>query len=91
MNKDEVKKLSDEDLNVVAGGRQSEQSVAYDVLNGKYGNGEDRIRRIRAAGYDPVAIQKIVNEMVRGSYRDPYMEAKDYNKTPPAYKDPYMD
>ena len=90
MSQENVKALSDDALNTVAGGLKSNDAVARDVLNGKYGNGEERVRRLRAAGYDPNAIQKIVNQMVKGTYHDPYMEAKDYNKAPPAYKDPYM-
>ena len=90
MSQENVKALSDDTLNEVAGGRQSNEAVARDVLNGRYGDGEERIRRLKAAGYDPNAIQRIVNQMVKGTYRDPYMEPKDYNKAPPAYKDPYM-
>lgn len=37
-------------------------SVADDVIKGKYGNGAIRRRNLWAAGYDPDVIQKIVNE-----------------------------
>ncbi len=90
MSQENMKVLNDDALNTVAGGRQSNDAVARDVLNGKYGDGEERIRRLRAAGYDPNVIQKIVNQMVKGTYRDPYMDPKDANKVPPVYKDPYM-
>lgn len=33
---------------------------------GKWGNGEERKRRLRAAGYDPGAVQTIVNALVDG-------------------------
>ena len=90
MSQENMKVLNDDTLDTVAGGRQSNEAVARDVINGKYGNGDERVRRLRAAGYDPTAIQNIVNQMVKGTYRDPYMDPKDVNKVPPVYKDPYM-
>lgn len=41
--------------------------VARDVLNGKYGNGEARVKALKAEGYDPVAVQKKVNELCKNS------------------------
>ncbi len=76
----EMKKILDDELLQVAGGRQSDIQVAYDVIDGRYGNGQDRINRLRAAGYDPTAVQQIVNYLLkqqdlnrRNSYRDPYL------------------
>lgn len=40
-------------------------AVAKEVINGKWGNGNDRINRLKAAGYDPVAVQKKVNELCK--------------------------
>lgn len=74
--------LLDEELLNVAGGVKSDIQVAYDVIDGKYGNGQDRINRLRAAGYDPNAIQPIVNYILsqqqqnqnqRWATRDPYL------------------
>ena len=65
MNDHDQKLLKDEELNTVAGGVQSQVDVAYDVIDGKYGNGDERIRRLKAAGYDPFAIQSIVNDLLR--------------------------
>ena len=72
--------LMDDELLHVAGGRQSDIQVAYDVMDGKYGNGQDRINRLRAAGFDPNAVQQVVNYLVkqqdqnqRRGYRDPYL------------------
>ena len=65
MSDQDKKKLNDEDLTAVAGGVQSQVDVAYDVIDGKYGNGEERIRRLRAAGYDPGTIQSIVNNLLK--------------------------
>ena len=86
MSEQELKNLNDEELDQVAGGRKSDLAVAYDVLEGKYGNGEERIRRLLMAGYNPAVIQPIVNSLVKNNGRDPYMD-------PPGtvYKDPYKD
>ena len=74
----EMKKILDDELLQVAGGRQSDIQVAYDVIDGRYGNGQDRINRLRAAGYDPYSIQQIVNYILSQPkyntyYRDPYL------------------
>lgn len=39
-------------------------AVARAVIRGDYGNGADRARRLRAAGYDPDAVQRRVNQML---------------------------
>ncbi len=38
--------------------------VAQEVLDGKWGNGDDRKARLKAAGYDYDAVQKRVNELL---------------------------
>lgn len=38
--------------------------VALEVLAGLWGNGEDRKRRLTAAGYDPAEVQAAVNELL---------------------------
>ena len=43
-------------------GRLTLQQVAQEVIAGKWGNGPDRVNRLRAAGYDPVAVQNEVNK-----------------------------
>lgn len=40
-------------------------AVAYEVIAGKWGNGQERIDRLKAAGYDPDKIQKRVNELMQ--------------------------
>lgn len=44
--------------------RKSNEVVAAEVINGAWGNGADRVNALRAAGYDPNAIQAIVNGRV---------------------------
>lgn len=43
------------------GGRLTLQQVAQQVIMGVWGNGPDRVARLKAAGYDPVAVQNEVN------------------------------
>lgn len=40
-------------------------AVAHEVIAGKWGNGQERIDRLKAAGYDPDNIQKRVNELIK--------------------------
>lgn len=40
------------------------ESVARDVIKGKYGNGDERRIRLSSAGYDYEKIQKIVNKLL---------------------------
>ena len=46
--------------------KKSNDVIAQEVINGKWGNGQDRINRLRAAGYDPNAIQALVNKKLGG-------------------------
>lgn len=39
------------------------EELAYECINGKWGNGSDRYARLKAAGYDYEAVQKRVNEI----------------------------
>lgn len=41
--------------------------IASEVLQGVWGNGQDRVNRLRAAGYNYEAVQAIVNARVAGS------------------------
>ncbi len=40
-------------------------AVAHEVIAGRWGNGQERIDRLKAAGYDPDKIQKRVNEFMK--------------------------
>ena len=61
-----VEKVADENLNAVVGGVSANYLAALDVMNGKYGNGEERKRRLAAAGYDYWAVQHLVNGLSAG-------------------------
>lgn len=45
--------------------RKSLDTVAKEVLAGKWGNGAERTEKLTAAGYDAAAVQKRVNEMLK--------------------------
>lgn len=51
------------------GGTNSNQldidRVAREVIAGKWGNGAARVQKLRRAGYNPTAVQKRVNELLR--------------------------
>lgn len=46
--------------------RRSNEEIAREVLDGKWGNGSKRKELLREAGYDPREVQKIVNELIHG-------------------------
>lgn len=61
-------------FNVLAGGtssstkttsKKSTTEVAKEVIQGKWGNGSDRKKKLEAAGYDYAAVQKKVNEILK--------------------------
>jgi N-acetylmuramoyl-L-alanine amidase CwlA len=41
------------------------EEVAKEVIHGDWGNGAERKRKLKAAGYDPDAVQKKVNELLK--------------------------
>ncbi len=61
-----LENLADEQLGTVAGGMSAEYLAALDVMDGKYGNGEDRRRRLTAAGFNYDAVQHLVNGLAKG-------------------------
>ena len=61
-----AEQMTDEDLGAIAGGVSANYLAAQDVMAGKYGNGEERRRRLIAAGYNYDAVQHLVNGLVKG-------------------------
>lgn len=47
--------------------RKSNDEIASDVLKGKFGNGEERTKKLEEAGYDYNEIQSIVNKKLNNS------------------------
>ena len=44
------------------------QELAIEILQGKWGNGVDRRNKVTAAGYDYMAVQNIVNALVKDGW-----------------------
>ncbi len=60
-----ITKLNDEDLENVSGGMTSNMKAALDCIEGKYGNGADRVAALKRAGYDPNTVQALVNDYLK--------------------------
>ena len=60
-----MEKLEDEALETVSGGMTANLKAAYACINGNYGNGEARVAALRKAGYDPTAVQNLVNALLK--------------------------
>lgn len=50
-----------------AAGKKSVSEIAKEVLAGKWGNGDERKKKLQAAGYDYNAVQAEVNKQAKGS------------------------
>lgn len=53
--------------NTSTSGKKTVDEIAKEVIDGKWGVGEDRKKRLKAAGYDAAVVQKRVNEILAGS------------------------
>ena len=60
---------------VPATGKKSVEEVAKEVLAGKWGNGEERKNRLKAAGYDYAAVQAKVNQHAKGTSNQKSIDA----------------
>lgn len=58
-------KLSLYDVKKSSSSKKSIDTLAKEVIAGKWGNGEERKQRLTAAGYDYDVVQKRVNEMLK--------------------------
>lgn len=54
---------------------KSVEKVAKEVLAGKWGNGEERKNRLKAAGYDYDAVQTKVNQLAKGTSNQKSIDA----------------
>jgi len=55
--------------------RLSDEAVARQVIAGSWGSGDDRKNRLRAKGYDPAAVQAIVNRLLSGKPAAPSLRS----------------
>lgn len=46
--------------------KKSVTTIAQEVLAGKWGNGADRVKKLKAAGYNPTEVQVEVNRLLSG-------------------------
>ena len=65
MMSEKIVKLSDDALENVSGGMTANLRAAYDCIDGRYGNGADRVAALRRAGYDPNVVQGLVNDLLK--------------------------
>lgn len=56
--------------------KKTNQQIAYEVIDGKWGNGSARKNALTKAGYNYMAVQSIVNSIMSGKYT-PTPEAPD--------------
>lgn len=67
MDKQEkMRQLSDDELELVSGGSTKAYLAAVDLMNGKYGTGEESRKRIADAGLDYWSIQHMANALSQG-------------------------
>ena len=52
--------------NFVKSSAKTNEEIAHEVIRGQWGNGSERIRRLRNAGYNPEEIRKLVNKIMLG-------------------------
>ena len=52
-------------VNSSSSNKKSNDELAYEVIRGDWGNGEDRKNKLTGAGYDYDTIQKIVNDKLK--------------------------
>lgn len=60
---------------------KSNQEIAKEVIAGKWGNGDERVKRLWEAGYNPSAVQSIVNSMLMDDTKGDDHAVKLGNKT----------
>ena len=61
-----------------AAGDKSVDELAREVIAGSWGNGSDRVQKLKAAGYDPDAVQKRVNELLAKPQPKPQPQPADH-------------
>ena len=50
---------------VTSTSKKTVDEIAREVIQGLWGNGQDRINRLKAAGYDASAVQNRVNQLLK--------------------------
>lgn len=73
-------------VNIPVAPKKSVEELAKEVIEGKWGNGEERKTRLRTAGYSYTAVQTRVNEMLAKPIETIYVVQKGDNLTKIAKK-----
>lgn len=66
MYRDLISEIGNKTVSVTPA-KKSNEEIAQEVINGQWGNGEDRKNRLTQAGYDYNAVQNIVNSKLGSS------------------------
>lgn len=61
--------LSENHAATGAKGAKTYKQLAYEVMQGRWGNGDRRVQKLKAAGYDPDHVQREVNLLVAAQQR----------------------
>lgn len=59
--------INDKPTETTTAKKKSVEEIAKEVIDGKWGNGENREKRLKEAGYDYNAVQKKVNELSKSA------------------------
>ena len=57
--------------------KKTVDEIAKEVIDGKWGNGDDRVQKLKDAGYDPDAVQKKVNELLAAQAKPHVKSARE--------------
>lgn len=64
-NKADIEKFKVDHIELIQPEKKSNEEIAKEVINGNWGTGIDRRKRLTEAGYDYFTIQSIVNNMLK--------------------------
>lgn len=71
------REVGEEVPTVPAPTKKTTEAIANDVIAGHWGNGDERIKRLSAAGYNYTEVQALVNKKVQGNYEVYTVQAGD--------------
>ena len=59
---------------------KTNEEVAREIIDGKWGNGDERIVKLTNAGYNASVVQRIVNQMLKDSMVTDEPDVKENTK-----------
>ena len=72
----DISRYDNSDIKPIPTPKKSNEEIADEVIAGKWGNGDDRKNKLKAAGYDYNEIQKIVNNKLKPKTTKEYYTVK---------------